>query len=30
MLGLHPDHPNPKWKTQRKLPTKKPDDLDQN
>lgn len=30
MLGLHPDHPNPKWKTKPKSRTKKPDDLDQN
>jgi len=30
MLGLHPDHPNPKWKTKPKSRAKKPDDLDQN
>jgi hypothetical protein len=30
MLGLHPDHPNPKWKRKLKPPTKRPDDLDQN
>jgi hypothetical protein len=29
MLGLHPDYPNPKWKTGQKTRTKKPDDLDQ-
>jgi hypothetical protein len=30
MLGLHPDHPNPKWKTKPKSRAKKRDDLDQN
>jgi hypothetical protein len=30
MLGLHPDHPNPKWKTKPKSRKKKPGDLDQN
>jgi hypothetical protein len=30
MLGLHPDHPNPKWKKKRKSPAKRPDGLDRN
>ena len=30
MLGLHPDHPNPKWKRTPNPPAKKADDLDQN
>jgi hypothetical protein len=32
MLGLHPDYPNPKWKSSAKPKTsaKQPDDLDQN
>jgi hypothetical protein len=29
MLGLHPGHPNPKWKTQQKSRTKKLDGFDQ-
>jgi hypothetical protein len=30
MLGLHPDHPNPKWKTKPKAAKVEPNDLDQN